>query len=87
MSVCPSVRACTTPGNRKAFIFNFFTQKLGGPAKQEGFHFYFFHTKIRGTSLNVHTIASQPVGASGSVVALFRFNIFFEAPLKGANSS
>ena len=83
MSVCPSV--CRD--NRKAFIFNFFTQKLGGPAKQEGFHFYFFHTKIRGTSLNVHTIASQPVGASGSVVALFRFNIFFEAPLKGTNSS
>ena len=49
MSVCPSVRPCVH--NRKAFIFNFFTQKLGGPAKQEGFHFYFFHTKIRGTSL------------------------------------
>ena len=44
-----SVRPCVH--NRKAFIFNFFTQKLGGPAKQEGFHFYFFHTKIRGTSL------------------------------------
>jgi hypothetical protein len=57
MSVRPSVRASVQ--NRKAFIFNFFTQKLGGPAKQEGFHFYFFHTKIRGTSLNVHTIASS----------------------------
>ena len=75
--MCPSVQ------NRKAFIFIFFTQKLGGPAKQEGFYFYFFHTQIRGTYLS---IASEPVGA-GSVVVLFPVQHIFRGPLKGANSS
>ena len=69
--------------NRKAFIFNFFIQKLGGPAKQESFHIYFFTHKLGGPL----TIASEPVGASVSVVVLFRFNTFFEVPLKALTAA
>ena len=82
---CPSfcLSVCLSVQNRKAFIFNFVTQNLGGPAKQEGFHLYFFHTQIRGTYLS---IASEPVGA-GSVVVVFPVQHIFRGPLKGTNSS